>query len=305
MSLVHPLAGVYAAALTPLNDDFSICPEAVLPFLSFLATRGCHGALLFGTTGEGPSFAPAERIEIWRAALEIRRVSPDFRLLAATGTPSLEETVHLTKTAYDLGFDGVLTLPPYYYRQATDEGLFTWFDLVMRRAVPEGASFFGYHYPGQAGIGLSLDLLARLKDAHPRKFIGIKDSSSDAEYGSALGQRFGTDFLVLGGSDRLFLHSLKNHAGGAITAIGSLYSPLLRQIWDTFQQGGEAVETQEKLAAISKVLGRYAPYPSIMKALLARQHGLQLGPVRPPLMSTSVQAVETCVQELQSLLPNS
>lgn len=302
MSPIHPLAGVYAATLTPLNQDFSICPDAVLPFLSFLAARGCHGALLFGTTGEGPSFAINERAEILRAALEIRHTHPGFHLLAGTGTPSLEETIQLTRIAFELGFDGALTLPPYYFRQATDEGLFAWFDQVIRRAVPAGASLLGYHFPAQAGIGLSLDLLARLKDAHPHKFAGMKDSSGDADYASAVGERFGADFIILTGSDRLFLHGLKHHAGGAITALSNLYSPLLRQVWDAFEQGEEANETQEKLAAINKVLAHYTPYPSILKALLARQHGMELGPARPPLTPISAQAIDACLEELLTIL---
>ena len=57
----HPLSGVYAAAVTPLKPDLSPDLDAVAPFLAFLAARGCHGALLFGTTGEGPSFSPADR----------------------------------------------------------------------------------------------------------------------------------------------------------------------------------------------------------------------------------------------------
>ena len=47
----HPLSGVYAAALTPLKADSTPDPEPVPAFLAFLADRGCHGALLFGTTG--------------------------------------------------------------------------------------------------------------------------------------------------------------------------------------------------------------------------------------------------------------
>lgn len=232
------------------------------------------------------------------AALEIRQDYPEFRLLAGTGTPSLEETVQLTRSAFKLGCNGVLALPPYYFHQATDEGLFAWFDLVIRRAVPAGGQLLGYHFPAQAGIGLSLELLSRLKDAHPQKFAGIKDSSGDADYASALGERFGSDLLVLSGSDRLFLHALKHQAGGAITAMANLYSPLLRQVWDRFEQGGEAVETQEKLVVLNKILGRYAPYPSLLKALLARQYAFEHWPVRPPLLPISPQAIEACMQEL-------
>src|SRR3989304_3990611 len=132
MSDLHPLAGVYAAAVTPLKHDstldtstlrhasLSASLEAVPVLLRFLASRGCHGALLFGTTGEGPSFSPKEREALLRSARVYRQQLPGFKLLAGTGTPSLSETIELTKLAFDLGSDGVFVLPPYYFPKATD-----------------------------------------------------------------------------------------------------------------------------------------------------------------------------------------
>ena len=60
MTTGHPLAGVYAAAVTPLPDqpDSSLDLESVPVLMSFLASRGCHGMVLFGTIGEGPHFHP-------------------------------------------------------------------------------------------------------------------------------------------------------------------------------------------------------------------------------------------------------
>ncbi len=45
MNSTSLLSGVYAAAVTPLKSDLSPDLEAVAPFLAFLASRGCHGAL--------------------------------------------------------------------------------------------------------------------------------------------------------------------------------------------------------------------------------------------------------------------
>ena len=92
MTSPHPLAGVYAAAVTPLYDS-SLDLESVPALLTFLASRGCHGVVLFGTTGEGPSFSPAERETLMRCAREARESIPGFRLIAGTGTPSLSETI--------------------------------------------------------------------------------------------------------------------------------------------------------------------------------------------------------------------
>jgi len=296
---LHPLSGVYAAAVTPLQPDLSPDLEAVAPFLAFLASRGCHGALLFGTTGEGPSFSPAERAAVWRAALKVREQIPNFRLLAGTGTPSLTETIDLTKLAFDLGYDGVVTLPPYYFRKATDDGLFLWFEGVIKKAVPKDGYLLGYHFPGVAGVGFSLDLLARLKDSFPKQFAGIKDSSHDEDFTSALGQKFGDDLAVFSGTDSDFTIALQNQAAGCITAPANLISPGLRDIYDLFISGGDTSAAQAKVSEQRHILGGYQPFPASLKALLARLYGQPRWPVRPPLIEISKVDEERAVLEFR------
>ncbi len=293
----HPLSGVYAAAVTPLKPDLSPDIEAVAPFLAFLASRGCHGALIFGTTGEGPSFSPAERADVWRAALKVRAQYPDFRLLAGTGTPSLSETIDLTQLAFDLGFDAVVTLPPYYFRKATDDGLFNWFEQVITKAVPGDGFMLGYHFPNVAGIGFSLDLLARLKDCFPAQFAGIKDSSHDEDFARALGQKFGDALAVFSGTDSELTFALQNHASGCITAPANVISPNLREVYDAFFDGKEPSAAQAKVNRQRLVLEKYQPYPPLLKTLLARLHNQPRWPVRPPLVEMTGENEEKVVRE--------
>jgi 4-hydroxy-tetrahydrodipicolinate synthase len=193
-----------------------------------------------GTTGEGPSFSPEERGDIFRRACQVREMHQTLRqaqggairLFAGTGTPSLAETISLTRLAFDLGFDGVVVLPPYYFRKVTDEGLFAYFAELIRRAVPADGALLGYHFPGAAGIGFSVDLLARLKDAFPRQFAGLKDSSHDADLARTLGARFGDDLAVFTGTDSFLQLAMENHAAGCITAPANLISPHLRAVWE-------------------------------------------------------------------------
>jgi 4-hydroxy-tetrahydrodipicolinate synthase len=289
---------VYAAAVTPLKPDFTPDLDAIPSLLSFLAGRGCHGALILGTTGEGPSFSPAEREGIWRAALRVREQHPDFRLLAGTGTPSLTETIDLTRLVFDLGFDAAVTLPPYYFRKATDDGLFAWFQELIEKAVPADASLLGYHFPGVAGIGFSIELLGRLKDAFPVQFAGIKDSSHSEEFVRALGQRFGTDLVVLSGTDSDFSLALQNHAAGCITAPANLISPSLRQIYDVFSDGNDTTEIQARVSEKRHAMEQFMPFPSSLKALLHRLYGLPRWPVRPPLVEISEADVDRAVAEV-------
>jgi 4-hydroxy-tetrahydrodipicolinate synthase len=280
-----------------LNPDHSPDLEALPALLDFLAGRGCHGVLLLGTTGEGPSFSTQERLAIFKAGIRVRQTRPALKLLAGTGTPSIDETISITRLAFDLGVDGVVVLPPYYYRKASDAGLFAWFSELIQRAVPADGALLGYNIPGMTGISFSPDLLARLKDAFPVQFAGIKDSSHDPDLARLLGGRFGDDLLVLNGTDSYLQLALENHAAGCITAPANLISPDLRRIWDGFRNGEDVTAVQERVSRIRLVLEKYPPFPPLLKALLASLHGFPRWSVRPPLDEVTGETVETVLLE--------
>lgn len=282
--MVPRIGGVFAAAITPLKNDYSPDLESIPTFLAFLADRGCHGALLLGTTGEGPSFAYQERLAMLKSAVQVREEHPKFSLLAGTGTPSLQETKQLTRDAFDLGYDGVVVLPPYYYKNITDEGLVAWFGELIKNAIPTDGTLLGYHIPQLTGTPFSINLLERLKDKYPGQFMGIKDSSGDAAFAQRLGVEFGGDLLVLTGNDRLFSLALQSHASGCITALANLFSPDLRQIWDSFLKGDLDYQYQSYLNLKRDVLEQYPPAPPFLKAILSNHFGFPRWPVRPPLI---------------------
>lgn len=300
MSSPHPLAGVYAAAVTPLLDS-TLDLDSVPRLLAFLASRGCHGAVLFGTTGEGPSFSPAEREALMRCAHEARESIPGFRLIAGTGTPSLSETIDLTRLAFDLGFDGVLVLPPYYFRKATEDGLFLWFRELIQKAVPADGFVLGYHFPRVAGIGFSLELLKRLKDQFPSQFAGIKDSSHDADLARDLGETFGSNLVVLTGTDSYLELAMQNKAAGCITAPANILSPDLREVWEAMKEGRDSTEAQVRVKKQREILDAYPPFPPTLKALLHRRHGFPRWSVRPPLESLAGEREAQVVQEFEGL----
>jgi 4-hydroxy-tetrahydrodipicolinate synthase len=301
MTSPHPLAGVYAAAVTPVKGDSTLDLDSAPALIGFLAARGCHGVVLFGTTGEGPSFSPGEREALMRVARDVRERIPGFRLIAGTGTPSLSETIDLTKLAFDLGFDAALVVPPYYFRKATDTGLFNWFSEVIQKAVPSTGYLLGYHFPQVAGIGLSPDLLARLKEAFPTQFAGIKDSSHDSDLARELGERFGSELVVLTGTDSYLQLAMENKAAGCITAPANLISPDLREVWDQMSASSDPGAPLERVKKQRAILEKYPPFPPTLKALLHRLHGFPRWDVRPPLEPVPAHLEEQAVQEFEEL----
>ncbi|MCZ2126323.1 MAG: dihydrodipicolinate synthase family protein [Anaerolineales bacterium] len=304
MTETHPLAGVYAAAVTPYlgkpktegKPDTAFDFESMVGFFRFLSERGCRGALLFGTTGEGPSFSRREREAILRSVRVMKQQIRDFKFLVGVGTPSLTETIELTTLTFDLGFDGAVALPPYYFRKVDDDGLYGWFSELIEKAVPVGKTLLGYHIPSVTGVGFSLDLLERLKTNYPKQFAGIKDSSHDAAFAEALGRRFGGELLVFNGTDSHFHHALKNGAQGAITAPANLISDELRQIWDAHQNGEDPSATQARVAKQREFLEKYSPFAPILKGLLHKLHGFPNWVMRPPLESLSEETLEEAAE---------
>jgi len=299
---MHPLAGVYAASLTPLNPDYSLNLEDLPKLLDFLAQRGCHGALLLGTTGEGPSFSPEERLEIFKTAVQIRQVHPNFRLFAGTGTPSLEETKQLTKSAFDLGFEGVVVLPPYYFRSVSDDGLYAWFAEVLRNSVPTEGVLLGYHFPALSGVPFSFDLLSRLKNSFPERFGGLKDSSSQLVFAREIGESFGTDLLILNGNDSIFVEALEYGAVGCITALANLRSPDLRAVWDAHMGAENDAHAQARLKAAREVMEHHRPFAPTLKSLLPRFHDFPVWQVRPPLLPIIPEVADQAEMEMRKAI---
>lgn len=295
------LAGVYAAAVTPLGDDFSITIRDVNPLIDFLYDRGCHGVLLFGTTGEGPSFSANERLDLLQEAVKIKQTNPEIKLLAGTGTTSQEETIHLTTLSFELGYDGVVVLPPYYYRSISEDHLFAWYSEILRRAVPPGKALLGYNIPSMTGIPLTIPLLERLKDSYPTRFAGIKDSSSNPDFAIALGQTFGDDLLVLNGNDRMFSLALENHASGCITALANLVSPDLRTIWDGQNTEITTEPAQNRLKEYRDVLDTYPPAPALIKAVLAELFGFDEWQLKPPLLPLNPEKRQAVIEEFKAV----
>jgi 4-hydroxy-tetrahydrodipicolinate synthase len=166
--------------------------------------------------------------------------------------------------------------------------------------VPIGAALFGYHFPAVSGVGLTVDLLARLKDAHPDQFAGLKDSSGDKEHARLLGEKFGGDLIVFNGTDRIFRQALEWNASGCITALANLCSPYSRRVWDAWQIGDQDAEAQARLDAARAVVEKYPPAPPLLKALLARRHQFPHWPVRPPLLDMPATSLEKAAAELDA-----
>lgn len=259
-------AGVNAAVLTAMGDDLSVHLDRIAAHCRWLLANGCNGLAILGTTGEANSLGVSERLAVMEGLAE--RGIPARALLPGTGTTAITDTVLLTRRAEELGCRGALLLPPFFYKNPSDDGLFAYFSEVINR-VGGDIRIYLYHFPAQSAVGFGLDLVGRLLRAFPGKVAGIKDSSGDFANTRGYAEHFAGDgFEVYCGDDGA-LHALLQEGGaGCITAaanVGSAVSALVYANWDR-QAGADA---QATLSAIRRAVTSTALIPGL-KALVAR-----------------------------------
>ena len=104
---------LYVAAVTPCDSRNKFDDALYRDLMPFFKERGADGVVVLGTTGEFPSFSVAERRKVAEAALKHHA---GLRVIVQVGTSNLPETLELLNHAQANGADGVLCIPPFYYK---------------------------------------------------------------------------------------------------------------------------------------------------------------------------------------------
>lgn len=293
------LSGIYAAIVTPFDENGNLVRDQLTGLLRHLARSGCHGVLLAGTTGEGPSLSVKERITLFKTASHL---DTSLRLLVGTGAASLSDAVDLTRAAFDNGCLAPVIAPPFFYRGASDEGLYAYYAAIIRQAVPSDGAVLLYHNPAVIGVPLSLDLVRRLRDDFPGQVIGIKDSSSDWEYTTPLLEAL-PDLQVLVGDDRKLARALELGAVGAITGLCNVFPDLLVSVFERYHRQAPIDDAQERLSNARNQLNDVARIPAI-KLLLRAGEIINTDFVRPPLAALPEAQYDQICQRFHLSLPN-
>lgn len=292
------LSGVFAPMVTPFRADGLTIDYAWLPYyLQFLQEQGVDGIVPMGTTGEGPSLSFEER----KAFLEtVLARKGRMKVIAGVGTPSLTQTAALVRHAFAAGADSVLILPPYYWRNVTDEGLLSYYRTLCDTALQPGQKIMLYHIPQVSGVPITLNLLDGLMRTHPECILGLKDSSGQATTFLHFMRRYPT-LRVFVGSDRLVGVAYEMGVAGTITAAANLVPTLIQEIRQRAEKGKSYQEAQEALTALRDLLQEFSPVQASIKVLLA--HMLRMPPtyVRPPLVNLAPEQQFALVEKARQL----
>lgn len=261
--------GVFAASLTLLGPDLAPDAAACVEHCRWLLANGCDGIGLLGTTGEAPSFSVAERRGLLDAVIE-GEIAPEC-LIVGTGAAALSDAAELTAHAVDAGAAGCLVVPPFYFKNVSDEGLYGSYARLIERVGRDSLRLYLYHFPQMSAVPIPHGVIARLIDDFPGVIAGIKDSSGDLSNMLALVEAFpGLD--VFAGTERYLLPVLETGGAGCITAGANVTSSAVGALYAKWRRDGggpEAEALQERAIGYRDLLEGVPMIPA-MKALLAR-----------------------------------
>jgi 4-hydroxy-tetrahydrodipicolinate synthase len=306
------IRGVLAPVLTPFKPDLSPDYERFIRHCQWLLSQNC-GLAVFGTNSEANSMSAEERMKLLDV-LVAADIDPS-RMMPGTGCCSITETVELTAHVVKLGCAGVLMLPPFYYKDVTEEGLYRYFSEVVRRVGDTRLKIYLYNIPPVAIVGITTKLVERLLKAYPNAIAGMKDSSGDWKITRTFLDAFSSTagaartFDVFVGSESFLLANMQNGGAGSISATANVNPAAI----DAFYQkalaaaSGSTAELEHDQARLNVVRDVFArkSWPSMIAALKQAiaiyANDCEWTRVRPPLVELNPEQANALAEELTAM----
>lgn len=291
------IGGVYAAAVTPhRREGYEADYGAMLELVDHLAQAGVDGICLLGSTGEFLHIKPAERIRLVHLAVKRSRVP----ILAGVSHSTLDGAIELADEAVISGAQGLLLMPPYFFRYEAPE--ITEFYRRFADSVDNSIPLLLYNIP-QFSNGVPLECARELLTSG--LYAGIKDSSGDQKYFDALAAlKAEHDFVLMCGNDRLMAHAVHSGANGAVSGVACAVPEVVVQFYRALKLGDveKTAHWQRKLDEFIGWIDRF-PAPLGVKTATAVR-GRTCGPPSVPLAPENSALLEEFQTWFRGWLPS-
>src|SRR5213594_1095779 len=256
--ITQRIRDMLAPIVTASKADLAPDSQRFIAHCKWLLSQNC-GLAVFGTNSEANSLSMEERATLLDE-LVAAGVDPS-RMMPGTGCCSIMETVKLTKQAVGNGCAGVLMLPPFYYKDVSEEGLYRYFSEVVQRVGDTRLRIYLYHIPPVAIVGITAKLVERLLKAYPTAIAGMKDSSGDWNNTKTFLDAFAetarparTGFDVFVGSESFLLANMRNGGVGTISATANVNPTAIHQLYKKCTKQSKFENRESKLEQLQEKL---------------------------------------------------
>lgn len=271
--------GSFTVAITPFTEDLTnIDFSAWYKFLDWQLEEGVPGIIILGTTGEFLTINNKEREEFVR--LTVTHIKKRIPVLVGTANAHTLNAVRYSKEAEELGADGLMISPPYYYTPTYDE-IYNYYKQICESvSIP----IMLYNNPFTTNVDMSPKLIANLtKDFEQIRYI--KEASMDTA--RVFDIINATDGVMNVFAGERIVESYLLGAVGYVNPYGNYIPKASTRICEMMTDGrlSEAKKIQHLIDEIQEVIGEGHPtygHQCYSKALAALA-GYPVGDVRPPL----------------------
>ena len=239
------ISGIFAASMSVLNNDLSLNVEKTIMHAEKLIDQGCHGTVIFGSTGQSQLIPISEKIDLLN---NLSKSKYQDNHIIGTGLNSLGETINFMKIAISLKLNKFLIMPPAYYSYGDAEVLDFYSRIIS--SVPD-CKIILYNYEKLSGYKFSLRCVETLVNKFPKQIIGVKDSSYNLYENLKI-----KNFSIFPGSEIKLLKSLEQGCSGIITATCNVTAELSRRVYDDFFTGNKQL-LNDKLCEVRRTFDKY------------------------------------------------
>ena len=242
---MNEIKGIYAATLSVLDSNLALNIEKTILHAENLIDIGCHGAAVFGSTGQSRLISVSEKIQLIN---KLSKSKYKNKYIIGTGLNSLSETINLMKISNSLNFKDYLIMPPAYYKYR-DEDVIRYYTKILESI--KDCRIILYNFEKLCGYKFSIECIQTLVKLFPKQIVGVKDSSYNLYENLKI-----KNFLIFPGSEEKLLKGLELGCSGIISATCNVTAPLARKVYDDFEQGKKQT-SNEKLCSVRKVFDKY------------------------------------------------
>ncbi len=242
---MNNIKGIYAASMSVLNENLTLNINKTIEHAEMVIDKGCHGAAIFGSTGQAQLIPISEKINLLNK-LATNKYKDKY--LIGTGLNSLGDTINLMRVAKSLNFEKFLIMPPAYYLYGDNEVIDFYRKIV--EAIPESKIIL-YNFEKLCGYKFSVECVKELVKRFPNQIVGVKDSSYNLFENLKL-----DNFSVMPGSESKLLKGLKLGCSGIITATCNATAGLARKVYDDFSERTPQT-VNEKLCEVRSEFEKY------------------------------------------------
>jgi 4-hydroxy-tetrahydrodipicolinate synthase len=242
---MNNIKGIYAASMSVLNQNLTLNIDKTIEHAEMVIDNGCHGAAMFGSTGQAQLIPISEKINLLNK-LATNKYKDKY--LIGTGLNSLGETINLMRVAKSLNFEKFLIMPPAYYKYGDNEVIDFYSKVV--EAIPESKIIL-YNFEKLCGYKFSVECVQELVNRFPDQIFGVKYSSYNLFENLKL-----DNFSVMPGSESKLLKGLELGCSGIITATCNATAELARKVYDDFLDG-KSQTVNEKLCDVRGEFEKY------------------------------------------------